>query len=115
MFCNQRGGALKPCKDNPNQWAHIFCAMWLPGASFGDNLKLEPVTGSKDVLKGSKRRKCAYCQSSNGATRMLSSARSLRSTSESSRERPCSMAYFVGWFASFTLRTGRFARASRRA
>ena len=83
IFCpsSTRGGALKPCQtkknersrrrdsEQPKGWAHVFCAMWLPPAGFGDVDAFEPIIRGDEVLAQMGGRRCAVCGSSAGAAR----------------------------------------------
>ena len=40
LLCPNEGGALKPCKPDPefpqDKWAHVACALWQQQVAFGD-------------------------------------------------------------------------------
>lgn len=50
VLCCRSIGAFKPTT-NEDEWAHVLCASFIPGISFGDYSKLEPVLGVKKCVK----------------------------------------------------------------
>ncbi|XP_043485444.1 lysine-specific demethylase 4C-like [Polistes fuscatus] len=63
-LCPMRGGAVKRTSDGG--WAHILCALLLPGVTFKDAINKDPInvlTIRKNVLK----QKCCYCGYDSGA------------------------------------------------
>ncbi|XP_035724540.1 lysine-specific demethylase 4A-like isoform X3 [Vespa mandarinia] len=63
-LCPMRGGAVKRTSDGG--WAHILCALILPGVTFKDAINKDPInvlTIRTDILK----QQCCYCGHSDGA------------------------------------------------
>lgn len=63
-LCPMRGGAVKRTSDGG--WAHILCALLLPGVTFKDAINKDPInvlTIRKNVLK----QQCCYCGYNSGA------------------------------------------------
>ncbi|KAF7379079.1 hypothetical protein HZH66_015313 [Vespula vulgaris] len=63
-LCPMRGGAVKRTSDGG--WAHILCALILPGVTFKDAINKDPInvlTIRTDILK----QQCCYCGYSDGA------------------------------------------------
>lgn len=59
-----RGGALKRTSDS--NWAHILCALLLPGVTFKDAVNKDPInvlTIKPDIVK----QRCCYCEQTDGA------------------------------------------------
>ncbi|OAD59623.1 putative lysine-specific demethylase 4B [Eufriesea mexicana] len=63
-LCPMRGGALKRTSDS--NWAHILCALLLPGVTFKDAINKDPInvlTIKPDNVK----QQCCYCEQKDGA------------------------------------------------
>ncbi|KAK9306803.1 hypothetical protein QLX08_002688 [Tetragonisca angustula] len=63
-LCPMRGGALKRTSDS--NWAHILCALLLPGVTFKDAINKDPInvlTIKPDNVK----QQCCYCGQKDGA------------------------------------------------
>ncbi|CAK9829138.1 Probable lysine-specific demethylase 4B [Anthophora retusa] len=63
-LCPMRGGALKRTSDG--NWAHILCALLLPGVTFKDAINKDPInvlTIKPDNVK----QHCCYCGQNDGA------------------------------------------------
>ncbi|XP_012165307.3 lysine-specific demethylase 4C [Bombus terrestris] len=63
-LCPMRGGALKRTSDG--NWAHILCALLLPGVTFKDAINKDPInvlTIKPDNVK----QQCCYCGQKDGA------------------------------------------------
>ncbi|CAL7935405.1 unnamed protein product [Xylocopa violacea] len=63
-LCPMRGGALKRTSDS--NWAHILCALLLPGVTFKDAINKDPInvlTIKPDNVK----QQCCYCGQTDGA------------------------------------------------
>ncbi|XP_076649337.1 lysine-specific demethylase 4C [Halictus rubicundus] len=63
-LCPMRGGAVKRTSDS--NWAHILCALLLPGVTFKDAVNKDPInvlTIKPDIVK----QQCCYCGQTDGA------------------------------------------------
>ncbi|XP_076623452.1 lysine-specific demethylase 4C isoform X1 [Colletes latitarsis] len=63
-LCPMRGGALKRTSDS--NWAHILCALLLPGVTFKDAINKDPInvlTMRPDIVS----QLCCYCGQKDGA------------------------------------------------
>lgn len=63
-LCPMRGGALKRTSDS--SWAHILCALLLPGVTFKDAINKDPInvlTIKPNIVK----QQCCYCGQKDGA------------------------------------------------
>ncbi|XP_029032458.1 lysine-specific demethylase 4C-like [Osmia bicornis bicornis] len=63
-LCPMRGGALKRTSDS--SWAHILCALLLPGVTFKDAINKDPInvlTIKPNIVK----QHCCYCGQKDGA------------------------------------------------
>lgn len=63
-LCPMRGGALKRTSDS--NWAHILCALLLPGVTFKDAINKDPInvlTIKPQIVK----QLCCYCGQKDGA------------------------------------------------
>ncbi|XP_076171506.1 lysine-specific demethylase 4C [Ptiloglossa arizonensis] len=63
-LCPMRGGALKRTSDS--SWAHILCALLLPGVTFKDAINKDPInvlTIRPDIVN----QQCCYCGQKDGA------------------------------------------------
>ncbi|XP_003703094.1 lysine-specific demethylase 4C [Megachile rotundata] len=63
-LCPMRGGALKRTSDS--NWAHIVCALLLPGVTFKDAINKDPInvlTIKPNIVK----QQCCYCGQKDGA------------------------------------------------
>ncbi|CAG5104192.1 Similar to Kdm4B: Probable lysine-specific demethylase 4B (Drosophila melanogaster), partial [Cotesia congregata] len=64
-LCPMRGGAVKRTSDG--RWAHIFCALLIPGVTFKDSVHKDPInvlTIKHDMVK----QQCSYCKQNTGVT-----------------------------------------------
>ncbi|XP_044577206.1 lysine-specific demethylase 4C-like isoform X2 [Cotesia glomerata] len=62
-LCPMRGGAVKRTSDG--RWAHIFCALLIPGVTFKDSVHKDPInvlTIKHDMVK----QQCSYCKQNTG-------------------------------------------------
>ncbi|KAJ9592357.1 hypothetical protein L9F63_015963, partial [Diploptera punctata] len=62
-LCSIRGGAVKRTTDA--QWAHVLCALVLPGVAFKDSLCKEPIS-VLSLNMANKKLQCSFCTTSNG-------------------------------------------------
>ena len=75
VFCPCVGGAMKVTTD-PGKWAHLKCALWVPGASVSDPVGMGPVcsvdgNGNKGPIGAMPperfKFKCSFCKTNRGA------------------------------------------------
>ncbi|XP_008559898.1 uncharacterized protein LOC103580058 isoform X1 [Microplitis demolitor] len=62
-LCPMRGGAVKRTSDS--RWAHILCALLIPGVTFKDSVHKDPInvlTIKHDMVK----QQCSYCKQITG-------------------------------------------------
>jgi len=59
-MCPMKGGALKRTKDG--RWAHIACALWIPGPYLEDVDTMEPIRGIENVPAEHANKVCCLCQ-----------------------------------------------------
>lgn len=59
MLCPNPEGAFKPTTDG--QWAHIVCALWVPGCSFADVNVMDKVDVTRVDVKRFKGVCNAFC------------------------------------------------------
>ncbi|XP_017885883.1 uncharacterized protein LOC108628463 isoform X2 [Ceratina calcarata] len=63
-LCPMRGGALKRTSDS--NWAHILCALLLPGVTFKDAVNKDPIN-VLTIKPDNVNQQCCYCGQKNGA------------------------------------------------
>ncbi|KAL7410428.1 PHD-zinc-finger like domain-containing protein [Mrakia frigida] len=66
VLCRRSIGAFKQTT-NQGEWAHVLCASYIPGVSFGDYSKLEPVKGVDKCVKERQKMRCSICHEKGGA------------------------------------------------
>ncbi|XP_069693616.1 lysine-specific demethylase 4C-like isoform X5 [Periplaneta americana] len=71
-LCYVRGGALKRTTDA--RWAHILCALLLPGVAFKDSICKEPIS-VLSVAKSNTNLECLFCGNKCGACVQCSHSR----------------------------------------
>lgn len=67
LLCSNKGGAMKPTRNN-RYWCHVSCVRWIPGPSFGNDIKLEPITNLQKIPASRSRVICILCKIKKGYT-----------------------------------------------
>jgi hypothetical protein len=60
ILCGGRSGAFKRTTVD-GQWAHLLCALWMPGVSFRDDEFLEPIEGINYIPADRWNKCCSLC------------------------------------------------------
>lgn len=64
QLCPNKGGVMKRTKSG--KWVHVICSLFMPGVTFSNPDKMEPVDISM-VPAMNKNKTCSFCNTSNGA------------------------------------------------
>ena len=56
---------MKPTR-NLRNWCHVSCALWIPETSFGNPLKLEPITNINKISTSRWQLTCSLCKIKTG-------------------------------------------------
>ncbi len=73
-LCPMEFGALKRTEDG--RWAHVVCALWIPGARVGDVTLMQPIGGVAQAIQMSAAAAAAATSTSTSASASTSSASS---------------------------------------
>ncbi|XP_042907736.1 uncharacterized protein [Parasteatoda tepidariorum] len=66
VLCPNRGGAMKTLRCG-QKWAHVGCAVWIPGVSFFNFIKMEPIIKISQIPAGRWALICSICNVKTGA------------------------------------------------
>ncbi|GAU93426.1 hypothetical protein RvY_05369 [Ramazzottius varieornatus] len=64
VLCPNSEGALKQTEDG--HWAHVICAMYIPGVAFKSTQLLEPIVNIETIEKSRHKLSCCICKKQEG-------------------------------------------------